>query len=271
MRFFMAVLLAAATAAPARASTAASWLQGVLGVAGSRVAGFDAPAVGKAGGALPPRDLMEIAAGAEKGQGDEALNWLVERLVGLDEELDAAYAAYRESLKAGDQRKVDALKADRAYYAGIWASAVEPARGFPERDPRITPVLQGVLAYLRPLPARSERLRGELDRAARAVEKARDRAEDALARLDEEDYKMVQEQGLAGTKLEKVEARIAEAKRESAQYMTWVRQAHAAVLAWRGTNLRHRSLSEQSAAVESDFRSHAELARVLINKKLGQV
>lgn len=270
MRIIIALLLAAGSAAPVHASAAAAWLQGVLGVAGHRVTGFDAPDIGKSGGVAPGADLMEVAAGVDKSQADEALNWLVERIAELDGELDSAYGAYRESLRPRDLGRVEELKADRVYYGGIWASAVTPARGFPDRDPRITPILQAVLAYLRPLPARSETLRGELASAARDVEKARDRAEDALARLNEEDYRMVQEQGLAGTRLEKVEARIPEERRASAQYMGWVRQAHAKALAWREANLRHRSLDEQSAAVEADFRSHAELARVLINKKLGQ-
>lgn len=254
---------------PAAAAAGTAWADGVAAIAGERFLGSEVPAL-KGVEALAARVGSAEALGPEaKGIYRQALGW-ADEIIRVDEELDAAHEAYRRTLAAEDAERIEALREERAYYSAVWSRMVDPAKDFEKGDPRVTPVLQAVLVYLRPLPERHERLSAGMADAAKAVESARGEARSALARLHEDDRRMVREAGLGGETLEKVEAAIPPERRESVEYLGWVKAAYRETTDWAEAVKRHESYAGQHARVEADFRRHAELAKALIAKKLGQ-
>lgn len=262
MRPLLLVALASLAASPLRAQSPAAWLQGVMRIVGPL--GSDSlPRLERGdSGAIAVSDKAPAEAPAES----KFLPW-VQEVHRIDKDLDAAYARYRE--KPGSRAKIDALLKDRAYNAGIFAKMVEPSKDFEAKDPRVSEVLQALLVYLQPLPKRLDAARAGRDQAAKKVERARDRADDSLARLEEADQRRVRAAGLSGRALDKVEAELEKDKRESAQYMGWVRDAYARTASWGEEVKRHESWVAQLALAEDDFKRYAELTNVLVAKKLA--
>ncbi|MBI5596374.1 MAG: hypothetical protein HY928_09835 [Elusimicrobia bacterium] len=265
MKTLLALFLCALTAAPASAQ---AWAQGVGTLLGPKVFGADVPAMGKTGAlALPGKD--GFAPRAVKGGLYEQAKAFAAEVIRIDKELDGKYAGYRKSLAEGDRAPIAELKKERDYYASVWATIVDPAKDLPKDDARVTAVLQALYYYLGPVPARSERLEKEVAAAAKAVEKKRDAVNASVARLHADDRKAVEEFGLAEGDFAKLEAAVPADRKESKEYMGWLKEAYDDSIAWGKAVKVHGSVGEQYAWVQADYLKNAKLAKALMDKKLG--
>lgn len=263
----------AALAAPAAAQ---SWAQRAAGVAGGRLLGVEVPGVGEAA-AVPaaakpgfkPSAGFDAKAFADGGLYAQAKAFAGE-IARVDKSLDARYGTWRKSLSEADRAAVDGLLKERAYYAGVWASIVEPARDFAKADPRVTPVLQALHLYLSPMAGRVERLETGKAAAAKSLAKARDAWNASAARLHLDDRKSVEELGLTEGDWAKVEAAVAEDRKASAEYMGWVREAYDRSTDWAKAMRVYNAWAEQHDWVLKDYAKNAELAKALTDKKLGK-
>lgn len=266
----MKTLMAAAavlawTCAPASAQ---NWLDKVSGVAGERVLGFEAPGTGKTESRGSQTFVVAALSDESRALYNEAKPW-ADKLIRVDKELDKLYGAYRSCLTKEALDKIEASRKERDYYASVWSKIVEPSREFKKDDPRITPILQALYYYLNPLPARVEKLEEGKTYAAKAVENARDTARAHAARLYEDDRKVVEEFGLGDKAFDLVEAAIIPERRESKEYMGWVRSAFDKTEEWAKAVKVNESYAEQYSWVYLDYMSHSKLVKILMDKKLG--
>lgn len=265
MKTLLSIVLCAATAAPASAQV---WAQGVGTLLGPRAFDVDAPALGKTGALALPGKEGFAPRGVKGGLFEQAKAFAAE-VIRIDKELDGKYAAYRKSLAEEDRAPIAELRKEREYYASVWATIVDPAKDLPKDDARVTAVLQALYYYLGPIPARSEKLEKELAAAAKAVEKRRDAVNASAARLHADDRKAVEEFGLAEGDYAKVEAAIPADRKESKEYMGWVKEAYDDSIVWGKAVKVHSSVGEQYAWVQADYLKNAKLAKALMDKKLG--
>ncbi|MBI3297686.1 MAG: hypothetical protein HYZ75_05950 [Elusimicrobia bacterium] len=265
MKNMIRAVLALSLSAPASAGT---WAQALAGVAGSRFLSADVPALGKTGAIAAPKRAAFSPTAAKGGLLEQA-EAFADEVIRVDKALDGAYAAYRKSLSDADLDALAPLRRERDYYAGVWRSIVEPTRALPKDDARVTPVLQALYRYLSPIPARVEKLEKAKAVSAKAVEKASAATGAAEARLHEDDRKSLQQFGLIEVDWAKLEATIDPMRKESPEYMGWVKEAFETSVAWRKTVKVDASLAEQYTWVNADYVRNSKLAKDLMDKKLG--
>jgi len=250
------------------ATASAGVLDKVAGVAGERVLGMEAPDLGKSG-SLGARSFTIAQLGDEsRTLYSEAKPW-ADKLMRADSDLDKLYDAYRKSPGKAALEPIETARKERDYYSAVWKNIVEPSKDFKRDDPRITPILQVLYYYLNPLPARVERLEEGKTEAAKNVEAARDTARAHAARLYEDDRKVVEEFGLSGKGFDVIKAAIIPDRRESKEYMGWVRSAYDKTAEWATAVKVNESFAEQYSWVYVDYTAHSKLLKTLMDKKLG--
>ncbi|MFA5137969.1 MAG: hypothetical protein WC728_01960 [Elusimicrobiota bacterium] len=229
--------------------------------------GLEVPPVGET--KAVPADFVVADLGAEsRTLYEEAKAW-ADKIIRADKELDGLYESYRTSLSNGAVRKIEASRKERDYYASVWRSIVEPAKDFKADDPRVTPILQALHYYLVPVPERVQRLDAAKTAAAKVVERSAAAWRAQTARLHEDDRKLVEEFGLTGKPFAKVEEAVPADRRESKEYMGWVRSAYDKTTEWVKAVKVNESLGEQVAWVRVDYQQHSKLVKTLMEKKLG--
>lgn len=265
MKNLLALTLCLAVTAPSSAQILGP---GAAALMGSRALGADVPVMGKAGAlAVPPKGAFSPK--AVKGGLYEQAKAFAAEVIRIDKELDGKYASYRKTQAEADLAAIAELRKEREYYASVWGTIVEPAKDLAKDDARVTAVLQALYFYLGPIPARSERLEKEVAAAAKAVEKSRDAVNASVARLHPDDRKAVEEFGLAEGDFAKLEAAVPAERKESKEYMGWLKEAYDDSIVWGKAVKVHSSASEQYAWVQADYLKNAKLAKQLMDKKLG--
>lgn len=239
------------------------------GVAGPGLAGIAIPGLGKTSALAAPRSFALMNLGEESQTlYAEAKAW-ADKIARVDTELDGLYDAYRANPSKAAAAKIEESRKERAYYSSVWHSIVDPAKEFSASDPRINPILQALYVYLTPLPARVEKLEAGKTAAAKAVERARDAAHAEAARLYEDDRKVIEELGLGGKDFAAIEALIASDRKESKEYMGWVKSAYDKTAAWAKAVRINEAYAEQYSWVYTDYAETSKLAKSLMDKKLG--
>ncbi len=265
----MKAIIALAALLAAGSASAQSIFERAGMVAGPGLAGIAIPGLGKTSELAAPRSFALMSLGEESQTlYAEAKAW-ADKIARVDGELDGFYDAYRANPSKAAAAKIEESRKERAYYASVWHSIVDPAKDFQASDPRINPILQALYVYLTPLPARVEKLETGKTAAAKKVESARDSAHAESARLYEDDRKVIEELGLSGKDYAAVEALIASDRKESKEYMGWVKSAYDKTAAWAKAVRINESYAEQYSWVYTDYADTSKLAKSLMDKKLG--
>lgn len=265
MKTLLALTLCLAVTAPSSAQILGP---GAAALMGARALGSDVPAMGKTGAlALPAKG--GFAPKEIKGGLYEQAKAFAAEVIRIDKALDIKYADYRWNQGEADLTAIADLRKERDYYASVWSTIVDPAKDLAKDDPRVTAVLQALYYYLGPIPARSEKLEKGLAAAAKAVEQKRDAVNASVARLHADDRKAVEEFGLAEGDFAKLEAAVPAERKESKEYMGWLKEAYDSSIAWGKAVRVHSSFSEQYSWVQADYLKNAKLAKQLMDKKLG--